>query len=240
MTVKLLDEVDYIDQDRTLCFEDNFLWYVTAHMWTPTLTDSGTVTVLTTHGGGVTIAASDGSVVDNDQSYLAWTNICVVPTNLKPIVFQAIVIAAEANTSAANWIVALSSISTAELLIDDGAGLAASFSGLGFFKVDGGTNWKIFASVGATQTIVELTAANSLDGVAHVAGSSAKQTMRVEFIPFNSTTAEVMYYIDGVCVYKFNWTYTSVIAVCPTLGVKNGSGTAELLKVYNTKLKTLR
>lgn len=240
MTVKLLDDVDFVDQDRTLAWEDNFLWYISPHLWTATLTDSGTVTALTTHGGGVAIAASDGSVVDNDQSYLSWTNKNILPTNLKPIVFQAIVLATEAATSAANWIVALSSNSSAELLVDDGAGIAASFSGLGFFKVDGGLNWKIFASIGGTQTIVELTAVNSLDKIAHVAGSTSKQTLRVEFIPFNSTTAEVIYYIDGVAVYKFNWTYTSVVAMAPTIGVKGGSSTAETINVYNAKLKTLR
>lgn len=240
MSAKLLDHIDSIDQDRTLAWEDNFLWYISPHMWTATLTDSGTVTVLTTHGGGITIAASDGSVVDNDQSYLAWTNICILPTLLKPIMFQATVIAAEANTSAANWVVALSSISTAELLIDDGAGIAASLSGLGFYKVDGGLNWNIFASVGATQTKAELTVTNSLNKKANVAGSSSKQTLRVFVEPYTSTKAWVTWFIDDVPVYKLDWTYTSVVAMAPTFGVKGGSSTAELLKVYNAKLKTLR
>lgn len=240
MTVKLLDNVDFVDQDRTIAWEDNFLWYISPHFWTATLTDSGTITALTTHGGGVVIAASDGSVADNDQSYLGGTNKNLVPTNQKPLVFQATIQYTEANTDDANVIVGLSSTTAAELLVDDGAGIAASFSGIGFFKVDGGTNWKIFASIGTTQTIVELTAANSLDKIAHTAGGSAKQTLRVEFIPYSSTKAELLFYIDGVCVYSLDWTYTSVVGMAPVIGVKNGGSNAETVNVYNTKLKTLR
>ena len=240
MSVKLLDSVDFVDQDRTLVWEDNFLWFISPHFWTSTLTDSGTVTALTTHGGSVVIAASDGSVVDNDQSYIGGTNKNIVPTNLKPIVFQATIQYAEANTDDANVFCGMSSTSAAELLVDDGAGIAANFSGFGFFKVDGGTNWKVFASVGTSQTIAELTALNSYDKTAKTAGGSAKQTLRVEFIPYSSTKAQLQFYIDGVHVYTIDWTYTSVAGVAPVIGVKNGGSNAETVNVYNTKLKTLR
>jgi hypothetical protein len=241
MTVKLLDAVDFVDQDRTLVFEDNFLWYVSAHMWTATVTDTGTVLPLTTHGGGVALTPSDGTVTNNDETYLGGTTKNIVPTAEKPIMFQAIVQYTEGNTDDANVIVGLSSTSAANALLDDGGGPPASYSGLVFFKVDGGTNWWVEASVGGTQTTVELTAANSLDKVAHTAGGTAKQKLRIEFIPYSSTKATVVWYIDDVAVYSLDWTYTSVVAVAPIVGLKNGADTTvETLNVYTAKLKTLR
>ena len=241
MTVKLLDEIDLVDQDRTLVFEDNFLWYISPHLWTSVLTDSGTVALLTTHGGGITLNPSDGTVTNNDEAYVSFTNKNIVPTSQKPIVFQASVQFTEGNTDDANIYVGLSSTGAANALQDDGAGPPASYSGLGFFKVDGGTNWNVEASVGGTQTTVELTAINSLNKKANTAGGSAKQTLRIEFIPISSTLAQVLFYIDGVCVYDMQWTYTSVVAMAPTFGIKNGADTTvEALNVYNAKLKTLR
>lgn len=241
MTVKLLDPIDFLDTDRTLAFEDNFLWYLSPHMWTATLTDTGTVTALTTHGGGVAITPSDGTVADNDEAYLGGTIKNIVPTNQKPIVFQAIVQYTEGATDDANVIVGLSSTSAADALQDNGGGPPASYSGLVFFKVDGGTTWNIEASVGGTQTTVELTAANSLTKRVQTAGGSAKQTLRIEFMPITSTLADVLFYIDGVLVYSMQWTYTSVVAMAPIFGLKNGAATTvETLNVYNAKLKTLR
>lgn len=241
MTVKLLDTVDFVDQDRTLVWEDNFLWYISPHIWTATVTDSGTIVPLTTHGGGVQLNPSDETVSNNDEAYLGWTNKNIVPTNLKPIVFQTVIQFTEGNTDDANVIAGLSSTSAGDALLDNGGGPPASYSGLVFFKVDGGTNWNVEASVGGTQTTVELTAVNSLDKTAKTAGGSAKQTLRIEFIPQSSTQAKVIWYIDGIAVYALLWTYTSVVAMAPIVGIKNGADTTvEALKVYTAKLKTAR
>lgn len=240
MTVKLLDSVDFVDQDRTLVQEDNFLAYNDADLWTKTTTDSGTVTALTTHGGGVALAPSDGTVADNDETYIGWTNKNIVPTNLKPIVFCGVVQFTEANTDDANVLVGLMSTTAANMLLDNGAGPPASYTGMCFFKIDGGNNWWVEVSVGGTQTTVELTATNSYDKTAKTAGGSAKQSLRIEFIPYSSTNAEVLFYIDGVHVYTIDWTYTSAVAVCPAFGVKNGGANQETLNVYTQKLKTLR
>lgn len=241
MSVKLLDEIDFVDQVRTIAFEDNFLWYISPHYWTATVTDTGTVTALTTHGGGVAITPSDGTVANNDEAYLGGTNKNLVPTTQKPIVFEGIVQYTEGSTDDANVIVGLSSSSAANALLDDGGGPPASYTGMVFFKVDGGLNWNVEVSVGGTQTTVELTAANSLDGVAHVAGGSAKQNLRIEFVPFSSAQATVNFFIDQVCVYSLIWTYTSAVAVAPIFGLKNGADTTvETLNVYRAVVKTLR
>lgn len=241
MSVKLLDSVDFVDQDRTIAWEENFLWFISPHQWTSTLTDSGTVTALTTHGGGVALTPSDSSVVDNDEVYLGWSTKNIVPTNLKPIVFQATVQYTEGNVDDANVVVGLMSTSAADALLDNGGGPPASYSGLVFFKTDGDTVWQVETSVGGTQTTTRLTATNSLDKVQKTAGGSAKQTLRIEFLPYTSTLADVLFYIDGVLVAKQAWTYTSVVGISPVFGLKNGANTTvETLNVYTAKLKTLR
>lgn len=241
MTVKLLDQVDLVDQDRTLVWEDNFLWYISPHQWTATLTDSGTVLPLTTHGGGVALTPSDGTVADNDEAYLGWTNKNIVPMNLKPIVFQTVLQFTEGNVDDVNVIAGLMSTSAANALLDDGGGPPASYTGLVFFKVDGDTVWQVESSVGGTQTTTRLIATTSLDQNAKTAGGSAKQTLRIEFIPYTSTLADVLFFIDGILVAKHLWTYTNAVAVAPVVGLKNGAGTTvETLNVYTAKLKTLR
>lgn len=241
MTVKLLDEVDCIDQDRTLIWEDNFLWFISPHQWTATLTDTGSVTPLTTHGGGVALTPSDGTVADNDEAYIGWTNKNLVPTNLKPIIFQTVIQFVEGNTDDVNVIAGLMSTSAADALLDNGGGPPASYSGLVFFKVDGDTVWQVETSVAGVQTTTRLSNTNSLDGTTRTAGGSARQTLRIEFIPISSTLADVLFYIDGVLVAKHAWTYTSAAALSPVLGLKNGAATTvETLNVYTAKLKTLR
>lgn len=241
MTVKLLDHVDLVDQDRTLVWEDNFLWYISPHLWTSTLTDTGSVTALTTHGGGVALTPSDGTVADNDEAYIGWTNKNIVPTNLKPIVFQTVIQFSEGNTDDVNVIAGLMSTSAADALLDNGGGPPASYTGMVFFKTDGDTVWQVECSVGGTQTTVRLSSTYSLDKTTKTAGGTAKQTLRIEFVPRSSTAADVMFFIDDVLVAKIDWTYTSAAAVGPVLGLKNGAATTvETLNVYTAKLKTLR
>ena len=165
----------------------------------------------------------------------------IVPTNLKPIVFQTVIQYAEGNVDDANVIAGLMSTSAANALLDDGGGPPASYSGLVFFKTDGDTVWQVETSVGGTQTTTRLSALNSFDQLAKTAGGAAKQTLRIEFIPYTSTLADVMFYIDGVLVAKHLWTYTGAAAMSPVIGMKNGAiTTVETLNVYTAKLKTLR
>jgi hypothetical protein len=180
-------------------------------------------------------------VADNDEAYLGWTNKNIVPTNLKPIVFQAVLQFTEGNTDDVNVIAGLLSTSAANALLDDGGGPPASYSGLVFFKVDGDTVWQVETSVGGTQTTTRLISTTSLDQRTKTAGGTAKQTLRIEFIPYTSTLADVLFFIDGILVAKHQWTYTSVVAVAPVVGLKNGAATTvETLNVYTAKLKTLR
>jgi hypothetical protein len=52
---------------------DDFLWYTTAHLFSTTVSDSGTVSVSDGKGGILALVPSDGTVGDNDEAYAKTT-----------------------------------------------------------------------------------------------------------------------------------------------------------------------
>lgn len=240
MTVKLLDHTNFIRDRRTIAGRDDFQWFISPHLWTSTLTDSGGVTVNTTHAGGILITPSDGTVADNDEAYVGWTTKSIVFTNQKPVVVEFRINFTEANTSAQNVAVGLCSTTAANALLDDGGGPPGSYTGLLLFKTDGSTTWNAESSVGSTQTTTTLNATNSLDKTLHTAGGTTDQTLRIEFLPYSSTKAEVLFYIDDVLVASHDYVYTSAVAVSPVILHKQGSSTGETLSVRYAAWEYLR
>ncbi len=213
---------------------DDFRYYVTGDLWTSTLTDSGSVTVEDSANGVIAITPSDGTVANNDEAYVFTTkdNFLFAPS--KPLDVTSLVQFTEGATDDANIFVGFSSAAIANTLVDDGAGPPANYSGACFFKVDGGLNWHVEFSNATTQETVELTAANSLDGVAHVAGTaSAFQALRIVTQPTSSQKMDLMFFIDGTLVYKMkDKDITSAAAMKYGYGIKNGAATTvETLRV---------
>ena len=210
-------------------FFDDFLFYTTVHNgWTTTASDSGSITANDAAGGTITLNPSDGTVGDNDETYLKRTQETFLMASGKPIWIGARMKFTEANTDDANIWFGVKDALAANSLVDNGAGMATSFSGFGFFKQDGQTLWSIIASLSTTQTIVQLTAANSLDKTAHTAGSTAYQRLECEFRPNQGGKADICFFIDGVLVYKVNnFDYTNATEMQAGFGVKNGDTNAE-------------
>ena len=234
MGAKLLDLPESVKKLKDMHgFHDDFLFYTTVHNgWTTTASDSGTITVSDGAAGIVLIHPSDGTIADNDETYLKRTVETFLMASGKPISIGASMKFAEANTDDANIWVGVKDALAANSLVDDGAGMATSFSGFGFFKQDGQTLWSIIASLSTTQTIVQLTAANSLDKTAHTAGSTAYQRLECEFRPNQGGKADICYFIDGVLVYKIsNFDYTSATEMQFGFGAKNGGSSEELLYI---------
>jgi len=212
------------ERDIIQRFSD-FNEYVTLHGFTTVVSNSGTVVAGDAVGGRVTLNPSDCSVVDNDEAYLKGANEIFKFANHKPLIFEALVQFTEGNTDDANVIVGLKDAVAADSILDNGAGPAASYSGAVFFKVDGDTIWNVETSIGGTQTTTRLSAANSLDKQDKTAGGAAFQRLRIEFEPFSSTQANVMFSIDGALVAKHIFTYTSATEMQECFGIKNGANT---------------
>lgn len=167
---------------------------------------------------------------DNAIGYVLGTAKHAILAANKPLTFKARFKFAEAATNAANIWLGFTSSAAAAVMGDNGAGPAASYSGFGIYKKDGGLNWWAHCSNAAVQQNVELLAASSLNKVAQVAGSSSFQTVEIDVIPKTATLCDVVFIINGSTVYKMlDVVYTSIAAMAPCALVKAGSGTAEVL-----------
>lgn len=188
---------------------------------------SGTVAALTDAGGGVSLTTQ---AADNAAATLVSPAIVVLAAG-RPIVFGANVLAAQANTSALNIFIGLCSGTASAVLADNGAGTPASYSGVGFFGVDGDTTMSLEVSVGSTQTTHRLTADVSETGAAVLSGSSSYRLFEIEIHPKTSALADVVFKIDGTVVKKItSWTYTSIADMQFGVVIKAGSTTAEVFQ----------
>lgn len=239
MGVNLVDYHDALEKRRTVGVFDDFTWYVTAHNFTTVATDSGTVSVGDAAKGIVALVASDGTVGDNDETYIKSTNEVFLIANNKPILAEAKLQFTEANTDDANVFFGVMDAIAANTLVDNGAGLKTTFSGAAIYKVDGGTVWKCVSSISTSQTISTSTT---------TAGGSSYQTLRIEIQPINSTTAEVTFYVDGQQLIdsttlrpiKHTITYTGATEMQVGAGVKNGDTNLETLNIDYIAVEQLR
>lgn len=226
----------FLTADRQVQIVEDFLAGATG-AWAAVAT-SGTVAALNERGGGVSITTQ---AADNAVGSLTLSAKIAVLAAQKPISFAALLTFAEAATNAANVWVGLTSQAVATAMGDNGAGPPADYSGIGFYKVDGGLNWTTEYSVGTTQNTLELTATAALNKRVQVAGSSSPQLLEIDVTPKTSTTCDVSFKINGVCVARYlDQVYTSILAMAPVVIIKAGSGTAEVIKVDLIKFAQVR
>src|SRR5690606_15611651 len=105
----------------------------------------------------------------------------------KPAMAQCRLQYAEAATDDANAIFGFMDAVGADSLIDNGGGPKAEFDGAVFYKIDGGTRWRVRSS-NATAHVDHQ--------IENVAGGAAFVTLRIEVIPRADGYAEVSYWID--------------------------------------------
>ena len=199
---------------------------------------TGTVAATNARGGvlSITTQAADNAI----GSLTLSSKIFVVAAN-KPISIAFYLQFAEAATNAANVWVGLTSEAVATAMGDNGAGPPASYSGVGFYKVDGSLNWFTEFSVAGLQNTVELTATNSLNKTLQVAGSASFQLLEIDVIPKTSTLCDVIFKINGSVVASYlDQIFTSMAAMAPVVIMKAGSGTAEVILVDLIKFGQVR
>ena len=217
---------------RTFGFFDDFLNYTTTDLWTTATTVDGTAAVDTTAGasrGGVlkmTTAAT--SAAGNEAIVVATTTQLFKFTDGKPLVCEARIKYAEAATDDANVFFGFADAIAVGTTQDDGAGPPADYEGACFFKVDGGANWNVEVSDGTTQITSELTAVNSLDGLAKACSdTSSFQVFQIKVQPTSSTRMDVPFFIDGPLVKMIDSTYAAPTDMDTGIVVKDGSATNE-------------
>jgi hypothetical protein len=222
--------------DRTVEFElmDDFYSLNTVSstgLWT-SINDgaTGTLALSSTPGAGGWVNIPSAAA-DNDYQVLA-TNLKLFKfAASKPLAFEARVTLTEANTSAANFIVGLSSITTTGVMAADGGGVAATFDGAVFYKADGGTAIKFITSAATAQVT------NS-----SVSTFTSAATYRLGFVfsPADGTTGQIIPYVNGVAGTPHNIALASLGLMYPIVGVKAGSASAETLTVDYLRVTAFR
>lgn len=215
--------------DQVHGFHDDFQGFLTAtstDKYSVSTAVDGTVLQIDAAPGGVAIKSAAASASGDEDCYLAREAETFLFAANKPLHFRARVQATEDDVNQNNLIVGLVNAVAADLLVSAGAGPKTSGSMLAFYKVDGGLNWNIVASIGSTQTKVELNAANTdkyTKSGPFVGSGASDQTLEILFYPKNTTQADVVFKIDGQVVYKLtDWVFTSATDVQAVCGCKDG------------------
>lgn len=214
---------------RTFGFFDDLEGYVTGDRFTALAADSGASVARLDGAGGLVNLTTGGT--DNNEAYLRTSQEIFLMAFDKPILIEARIRYTEANTDDANVAFGLMDAVGADSILDNGAGLKASYSGAAFFKVDGGVRWQVQSSLATNKVNTDLTAQNSLTKTVQTPGGGVWQTLRIEILPVSSVEAEVSFFIDGVIVAKHALTYTSATEMHAFVGVKAGGANSEVVTV---------
>ena len=185
--MRVVDRGPYYDKRRTRFIEDNFMWYIDVHQWTKLAADTS-ATVAHVGDGVPPHVLLTTAATDNNECMLRSSNESFLFASDKPLFGEARIQYAEAATDDANIFFGFIDAAGANLLVDDGAGPKTTASGVGIFKVDGGTVWKCWSSKSTTQTTTAST---------KTAGGTAYQVLAVEAQPINSTELMCYFWVDG-------------------------------------------
>lgn len=207
--------------DTVHVFDDFTKGVVTAHQWTTLVADT-TPTVTTPDAvNGLVRLFTD--TTDNNEVAIRTTAELFKFGIDRQIYFRCKIQYAENDTNKANVFVGFCSALGANTLVDNGAGPRVTGDMCGFFKVDGGTTWKVITQTnGTAQTGTTTT----------TAGGATPQVLEVVLLdgPL-STGQEVAFLIDGVPVKDSAGnviTHTAVIASATEMHfgiyVKSGGG----------------
>lgn len=153
-----------------------------------TVTDTGTVLMGDAAGGTVVLTPSDGTVVDNDEAYLATPNEVFKLANNKPLYGRARLQFSEVTPNVVNIAFGFQNAVGANSIVDNG-GLKVSGDTLAVYKQDGGGAYFYCASYcngtgTATKSNKPLAAATWYD-------------VEIFATPNGDGTATVTYKVDG-------------------------------------------
>jgi len=203
---------------------DDFQWYVTAHLWADTLTGAGSPTNAVGNGAGGILVQTTGTTAQ-DSNIVSTKNKIFAFANNKPAYFECNYQYAEANTNTAGLAFGFCSAPAATVPLPDSVAnvaVAASWSGALIYKRSGELFWRCVCSNGTT--LIE-----TLTNVA--TGGAAAATFGIEFKPYSSTNAHVIYTFNGAIMrdsngvpIKHEFVYTGSAALTAMVEIKYVSG----------------
>lgn len=185
--MKLLHYPEALREIRQFSLYDDFLWYLSPHLWTSLAADTNSAVAIDADGVGGVVQLNTGDATDNNEAGVVSTNELFLFAADKPLIAQSRIQFTEINTNAANVAFGFADAFGANLLGDNGAGDNINSSGALIFKVDGETVWR--AAVEINGTIRETQSTTT-------AGGASYQKLRIEALPVDGTNLEVTYFCD--------------------------------------------
>jgi hypothetical protein len=221
--------IDPLDQDDTFLYFDDFFNYTSTEMFTSLAADTGSSVADSDAHAGELVLTCGGD--NNDECGVVTTQAIYLPVANKPGKCKIRFKHTDADALAANVALGFSNIFTADFITDNGAGLAADFSGAVFHCKDQDAKWQVGSSNGTTQT---KTATNI------TRGGGVYHTFEVEILPAIAVAAQadVIFRYDGQQVRDANGdtikhylTLASLLAMKVGVYVKQGGTTAQVAYV---------
>lgn len=210
-------------------FFDDFLWYLSPHLWTSLTEDNSTVAIDADDPRGVlnlTVGTDD-----NEEAGVFTTNEMFIFASDRPLYACGRMQWTEVNVNDANVAFGFADAAGANLLSDNGGGDNINSSGVLIFKVEDETTWRVACENNA---VVNEDRTNVTS-----AGAGTNQVLEIFVNPVDGTYVEITYFCDGVQMCD----YTNNLPICHRLAyasatdmdfgayVKTGAGQTELLKV---------
>lgn len=160
-----------------------------------TITDTGTALVGDAVNGVMVLTPSDGTVVDNDEVYIASANELFRFGTNRSIYGRCRLQFAETTATVYNVAFGFQNAVGANSIIDDGAGLKVSGSTLGIYKVDGGAVWRCVSSCNGTSTVSTSTTA---------AVAATNYVLEIDCVDWDGVSMEVSFKVDGAYLKDSN------------------------------------
>ena len=165
---------------------DDFLWYISPHLWTSLVADTGSTCAIDADGvGGIVQLGTD--TTDNDETCLASTNELALFAADKPFYAECRLQYTELTGNAANVAFGFADALGADQITDNGGAAAINSSGALIYKLDGGTVWRCNSENNAVAT--------DTVGI-QTAGGASYQTLAIEVVPVDATNVEITYFVD--------------------------------------------
>ena len=201
--------------------------------------DAGSSSVGDGMNGYLTLYPSDGTVTDNDEIYLYGAGHIFLPKAQKPLYAACRYHFQEVSNNTANLVFGLASTAGQNILRDNGAGMRTDGQFVGFYKIDGGRNWRVQTrdNLGVQDYVTEASAhlvsrTETIDGI--VTSPTPWRFLEISLedaAPSRMVAGRVMlatFRIDGVLLpvrHEFRVVDASLLTVLT--GVKNGAAVAE-------------
>lgn len=228
--MKILDLPQTIKERRLFGLFDDFLWYLSPHLWTSFNTGSGGASVAVGAAAfGGTVVLTTGATANNEAA-IATTNAIFAPGDDRPLLFETLLQYAEAATNKANIFTGFSDgVGATGQMQSGNAGPKANFNGFGIYKVGNTNVWACISSKGTAQTLTPSQA---------TAGGTAQQTLRIEGQTLDAASVEISFFVNGQQLLDVNnrpikhiVNYTSFAALQAGVYVAAGAASSEVVNV---------